>query len=409
MSGTQKPIQFITTPKQARAWKLLNGRAQAILLDGGARSGKSRVILMAQINMAQQFAGSRHLIARWRLAHAKSSIWHESLIPILETPGSGWTVHRGDLYASYYNGSEIWLGGFDDQDRIEKILGHEYLTCYCNEVSQISYEAFCMARSRLAQHIEGAENKIFCDCNPPSPMHWAHKLFLERKEPRSGEVVDKPELYARLQMNPIDNAKNLPPNYISDVLGSLPDRERNRFIEGIWLSPEGLIMYKFHEGLIFEDDKIPPLDQFEDFVLGVDFGLNPAAVLGGIMGDHVWLLDDWSAYNITASAMNAELEHRWKDTPWSVAYCDPSGGEHIQEIKAGSLADNAVEDGLDTMNAKMERGELHVSRRCAGWLGEVYDYRRDEQGRIIKTNDHFQDAARYLAHSVMGKGVVLYV
>lgn len=401
-------LELTTTERQARAWKLLHGKAKAILLDGGARSGKSFIIMAAIYERAQKFPGSRHLVARHRLNHAKSSIWHETILPVL-SKAPGWTIHSGELYASFENGSEIWLGGFDDQDRIEKILGHEFATVYSNEVSQISYDAYVMAFSRLAQNVPGCDNKAYLDCNPPSPHHWAHKLFLEKREPKSGELVERPDLYARLQMNPKDNVKNLPPHYIEDVLGQLPENARRRFIKGEWVSPEGLVFYQFEDWMIAEEAEIPPKEKFEDFVIGVDFGLNPAAVLIGLMGDHVWLLDDWTGYNITASSMNRVLTERWKDTPWSIAYCDPSGGERLQEIAASTEADNSVEDGIDTINTKMERKEFHVSRKCSGWLGEVYDYRRDEQGRVEKENDHVSDAARYGIFSSVGKGVVLHV
>jgi hypothetical protein len=388
----------------------MDGPAQAVLLHGGARSGKSWLIVAKIIDRAQKFPGSRHLIARYRLAHAKSSIWHETVLPLVRGQ-PGWHLNFSDLCATFKNGSEIWLGGFDDPDRVEKILGHEYATIYPNEVSQISYEAFTMARSRLAQNIPGLINKAYLDCNPPSPQHWSHRMFFEHVEPRSGKPLERPELYAQIQMNPADNEKNLPSNYISDILGQLPDREKRRFRDGEWVKPEGTIFYAFNEGMIVEEDDIPPKENFEEFTVGVDFGMNFAAVLVGWMGDTIWFLDDWGAFNMTAGAADAQLRERWEQEwgPWGVAYCDPSGGERIQEISAGDKADNTVEDGINWLNQKMERGEFKVTRRAAGWLGEAYDYRRDEKGRVVKQNDHFCDAARYGSYSRAGKGVLLYV
>ena len=236
-------------------------------------------------------------------------------------------------------------------------------------------------------------------------------MFFEGVEPRSGVPFDRPELYAQIQMNPTDNEKNLPPNYITDILGQLPDRERRRFRDGEWVKPEGTIFDKFTEDMIVEEDDVPGKEKFEDITVGVDFGMNFAAVLIGWMGDHVWFLDDWGAFNITASSADAQMRARWEGEwgAWGVAFCDPSGGERIQEISAGDQADNSVEDGINWINQKMERREFHVTRRCAGWLGEVYDYRRDEKGRVVKQNDHYNDAARYGSYSRAGKGVMLYV
>lgn len=402
-------MEIRATERQVEAWELLQGKATSVLLDGGARSGKSFIIIVALLDRAQKFPGSRHLVARYRLAHAKTSIWHETMLPLIRGQ-AGWTVHPGELYAQHANGSEIWLGGFDDPVRIDKILGHEYVTIYCNEISQISYEAFVMARSRLAQKIPGAVNKIFLDCNPPSPQHWAHRIFFEGIEPRSRKPLEGRDSYAELSMNPSHNAEHLPPDYITRILGQLPDAERRRFRDGEWVKPEGMVFSHFDDSMICEPEEVPPIKEFSEFTWGIDFGLNPAAVLVGWMGDHVWLIDDWGGFNVTTSAMNLELHAKWNQyQPHNSSFCDPSGGERIQEIECGDKADNSVEDGIDWLNTRMERGEFHVSRACTGWLGEVYDYHRNEKGGIVKHLDHAMDSCRYATFSRAGLGVSLYV
>ena len=42
--------------------------------------------------------------------------------------------HRADGYFSLENKSEIWIGGLDDKERVEKILGKEYATIFLNEL-----------------------------------------------------------------------------------------------------------------------------------------------------------------------------------------------------------------------------------------------------------------------------------
>ena len=48
-------------------------------------------------------------------------------------PGKPLKRHRTEGYFSLENGSEIWIGGLDDQERVEKILGKEYATLFLNE------------------------------------------------------------------------------------------------------------------------------------------------------------------------------------------------------------------------------------------------------------------------------------
>ena len=182
-------LKLTLTTKQAQAIDLLKGKALHVLLYGGARSGKTVAFLMAILYRALDYPGSRHLVARWRYNHAKTSIWRESLIPILKNHAPGlYTLYEADpVHVQFNNGSEIWIGGFEDKERVEKLLGHEYATIMFNEVSQIGYDAVTLGMSRLAQTIPGLTNKAYYDCNPPSPLHWAHKLFIEKVEPASGE------------------------------------------------------------------------------------------------------------------------------------------------------------------------------------------------------------------------------
>jgi len=104
---------------------------------------------------------------------------------------------------------------------------------------------------------------------------------------------------------------------------------------------------------------------------------------------------------------NEELHaHGWfrDDIP---VYCDPSGGERIQEITGGVKTNNSVESGIDYICAKIERKGFLVSERCAGVLPEIWDYRRDEAGQIVKANDHYMDAMRYTIFSDVQRGIVI--
>jgi phage terminase large subunit len=120
------------------------------------------------IVIACKFPGSRHLICRFRFNHVKNSIWLDTLKKVLKTCFPLIKPHwnNQDYYITLPNGSEIWIGGLDDKDRSEKILGMEFLTIFVNEASQISYESYTTLLTRLAQKIEGARNFLFIDENP---------------------------------------------------------------------------------------------------------------------------------------------------------------------------------------------------------------------------------------------------
>ncbi len=48
---------------------------------------------------------------------------------------------------------------------------------------------------------------------------------------------------------------------------------------------------------------------------------------------------------------------------------------------------------------RMSTGSLKVFSSCQSWLQEYRLYRRDEDGKIVKENDHLMDATRYLVMS----------
>jgi PBSX family phage terminase large subunit len=398
---------FTPTRVQREALTLIKSGAKHGLLFGGSRSGKTTVLVMAVLYRAVRFPASRHLICRLRAKDARSSVLRETLLPWLaRTVGEGnYAFHAHDNFVTLWNGSEIWIGGLGDREQADKILGHEYNTIYFNEVSQLSYAAITVAYSRLAMKTPGCRNLFLYDCNPGSPLHWTYKVFIRKTEFATGAPLPKPELYASMLLNPSDNRDHLPEDYIADILDTLPEKQRARFRDGLWVKAEGVIYEKFDEAMILEDDELPAA--FERYAAGQDFGLNITNVKIGFVGKKIYALADFGAYNMTTRTFDEELAARDWYCDSFTTYCDPAGGERIQEITGGVKANNAVESGIDYLCAKIERNEFFVSRRCSGVLSEIWDYCRDEDGEIVKVNDHFMDALRYAAFSAAQDGVVL--
>jgi PBSX family phage terminase large subunit len=408
---------FKPTTIQKKALTLVKSGAKHILLFGGSRSGKTTVLVMVLLFRAIRFAGSRHLICRFRAKDARSSVLRETLLPWLDnTIGKGrykYLVHENMI--TLFNNSEIWIGGLGDREQADKILGHEYNTIYFNEISQLSYASVTTAYSRLAMNTPGCRNLFLYDCNPGSPLHWAYTIFIQKKTFLTGEPLVKPELYASMVLNPQDNREHLPADYISDILDALPDRQRARFRDGAWVKPEGVIYDKFDQTMIIKRDELPAY--FDRFSAGQDFGLTITNVKIGIANNCIYVLEDYGSYNMTTKSFNEELHNRnwftFEDEPGGTkvpldfpVWCDPAGGERIQEITNGIKANNSVEAGIDYINAKIERGQFFVCERCTGVLSEIWDYYRDEAGEIVKVNDHFLDALRYAVFSDIQQGII---
>ena len=241
MDSPGKPSQpsvakFELTPKQQEAEKLLLTPRRHTLLVGGSRSGKTSLLVRAIAERAVRTAESRHAILRLRGNAARASIALDTLPKIFRLchPTEALKQHRSEGYFSLTNGSEIWIGGLDDKERVEKILGKEYATIFLNEVSQIPYATVLIALTRLAQVASGLPQAAFYDLNPTSKAHWTNVLFGEKLDPISRQPLDDPENYVRMFLNPRDNAANLTADYLKS-LERLPERQRRRFFDGVYI------------------------------------------------------------------------------------------------------------------------------------------------------------------------------
>ncbi|MBT8411782.1 MAG: phage terminase large subunit [Octadecabacter sp.] len=261
------------TPKQREANRILAGPARNIMLRGGSRSGKTFILIRAIIQRAINAPGSRHAIFRFRFNHAKTSVWADTLPKVLKLcfPGVPVRMDKTDFYVELPNGSQVWIAGLDDKDRVEKILGQEYATLYFNESSQIPWASVEMAMSRLAQKCALAPEiaaktgratltlKAYFDCNPPSKLHWSYQLFRAKMKPGTKEALPNPDNYVEMKVNPADNADNLPEDYF-DILASMSAAKRLRFEAGEWASEVNGALWSMEDRTAPDGKTIPGID-----------------------------------------------------------------------------------------------------------------------------------------------------
>lgn len=221
---------------QDAARELIAGPNRYSCLVGGTRSGKTFLLMRAIVHRALRGEGSRHAVLRFRANAAQASIALDTLPKVMKNcfPGVRLNEHSQAGYFELPNRSQIWIGGLDDKDRVEKILGLEFVTVFLNEASQIPYASALVAFTRLAQVVPGLKQRGFIDLNPVGRSHWTNRLFGEGRDPVSGRPLANPEDYRRAFLNPSDNAHHLSPDFLKD-LANLPDRHRKRFFEGVYV------------------------------------------------------------------------------------------------------------------------------------------------------------------------------
>jgi phage terminase large subunit-like protein len=256
-SSRSSVTEFKLTAGQQAAKKLLEAQKRHILLVGGSRSGKTTLLVHEIAERALRADNSRHAILRLRANAARASIALDTLPKVFRLwfPDERIKHHRTEGYFSLKNDSEIWIGGLDDQQRVEKILGKEYATIFLNECSQIPYSSVLVALTRLAQVVGGLAQAAYYDLNPVSKGHWTNVLFGEKRDPISRQPLDDPDEYERMFLNPSDNADNLSAAYLKS-LQSLPERQRKRFFEGVYVDDVDGALFSY-EGIA--RDRVPEI------------------------------------------------------------------------------------------------------------------------------------------------------
>lgn len=259
-------MTFTPNPGQQKALdETLTSGARFNLLYGGSRSGKTALLCGCTTDRGLYAPGSRHLIVRKEASAARRSIVKDTLPKVwglkYDAPPPEWKSIDG--YFLLPNGSEIWVGGLNDEKAMERILGNEYATIYVNEASEVQYTAFLLLRSRLAQvckTIDGGElsQRMYADLNPTTRMHWTYRLWREGVDPQDETPIDRKQ-YAHTVINPYDNQANLSGDYLAD-LESLPERQKKRFLLGEYVADDENALWRreyFRRSVLAEDGGWP--------------------------------------------------------------------------------------------------------------------------------------------------------
>ncbi len=279
-----------------------------LMLYGGSRSGKT-FLATYMIFVRAAKTKSRHCILRFKFAHAIQSIWLDTIPKMLNIamPDLNAIPNKSRYYYTLPNGSEVWVGGLDNADRAEKILGNEYSTMYFNECSQLDYSSISLARTRLAEKNNLRKITIY-DQNPPKKSHWSYWLFEKGIDPVEDEPIDSPEEFASILMNPKDNIENIDEDYLK-TLSKLPEKERKRFLLGEYDDEsDGNAYHAFIRDVHVVDkvDKLPG-----SIFIGMDFNVDPmTAIICQIADGTLRVIDEVFDRNSDTPKMCSILKKR---------------------------------------------------------------------------------------------------
>ena len=411
--------------KQKQGWAILSSRNKTrILFDGGSRSGKTALIAEYLVRRALQYPYSRQLAARKCRAHAKTSLWCDTLKKYLVRfiPPEFYSLSESELSIRFKNGSEILVAGLDDAERSEKVLGNEFITVFLNEATQFSWETVQMAATRLAQKAWDAKGrqavpKLILDCNPRGPRHWLHAVGVRQIDPESGKELNDKANWARLPWSAFDNRDNLPKEYL-EGLAALPEIMKKRMLDGIWCDNAGAVYQEFSE----EKHVVAPFPIPDDWrrLRAIDFGYtNPFVCLWGAVDPdgRLYIYREWYK-NATRTAEHARMIRELSGTErYFITVADHDAAERAELESLGirtTAAEKNVISGIQRVKCRLAqagdgRPRLYFFDNLKNILSEMYDYRWAPEGSSnakeepLKLNDHAMDALRYMIAALDGK------
>lgn len=205
-----------------------------------------------------------------------------------------------------------------------------------------------------------------------------------------------------------DDAPHLSDDEKTELLLATPPHLRNARSKGIPQLGSGAIYPIEESQFVVDPFQIP---EHWPKAYGMDVGWNRTAVLWGALDREA---DCWYLYNEYYKGMSEPAVHtsaikaRGK---WIEGVIDPAArgrnqldgrkllDEYVKEGLTLTPADNAVETGLFACYKRMTEGRLKVFSTLRNYLDEVRIYRRDDNGKVVKSGDHLMDAKRYLIMS----------
>lgn len=396
--------KFVKTEVQKQAIPVLKNNQYSALY-GGARSGKTTIILYALIIRACK-AKSTHAIIRKTFNSLKRTIFNGSFPKVMHLCFPDLKVHynRSDYIATFPNGSEIHFIGVDDGKRADKVLGLELSSIYFNEASEIDYGSVQVVISRLAEK-NILKKRVYYDLNPSTRSHWTYDLFVRKLNPVSSEPLENPEKYGYLQMNPVDNKEHIDPEYLK-ILEAMPEADRNRFLHGMFSdSSDGQVYYSFSR-----DNHVGEVKrEYGTLFVASDYNVDPmCSVVFQYDGKKFYILDELFLRNSDTYKLIDELKKRGyggaRVIPDSTAKNrKTSGKSDIDILKGAGFAieytrNPYVVDRVNNANRIFQDNKIVIDPKCKKLIGDLEkvvwrDGKLDQKTDPLLT--HISDALGY--------------
>lgn len=205
-------------PSQIKFW---NSPERFVLFSGGLGCGKSMILLLKVIYDAMSQPNNYILVGRTSYQEIQDvllkeffEICHPSWIKeYRKTPHASVTLH------TFTGGSSEIIFRNLDKDSRPEILGLNLGGFAIDQAEDVPEEIFLTLKGRLRR--QGIKHRGYLTSNPK--LSWLYRVF--KQSPEEG--------HALIEASTLENTKNLPAEYVQDLL-NYPESWRRQYVEGIW-------------------------------------------------------------------------------------------------------------------------------------------------------------------------------
>jgi hypothetical protein len=295
-------------------------RAFLKMILGPVGSGKSSTcvmdLLMNAMNQAPNKYGvrqSRHLIIRNTFPELRSTTvktfqaWiPDSICPVVYSIPFNGRMKQTLPDGTHVDAEFIFLA-LDRPDDVSKLLSLELTTAWINEVREIDREIVNNLIGRVGRYpalkdgVPPTYPCILLDTNAPKSLHWTHEVFRTGQPlPAGWEYFEQPpavfwdQELARWVVNPdAENLQFLPDKYYEhSIEGSSDAFVRNMLACEPSVSIAGKPVFpNFSHRLHVAPAPLVPVRGLP-ILVGMDVGLNPAAVIGQVTNRGLRILQE---------------------------------------------------------------------------------------------------------------------
>lgn len=400
--------------------------AAEVIAVGPTNTGKTLAACWKLHMLASKYAGAQILIVRKTQKSLYSSVLQTFARVIKDAPVRSYGGDKPDKYV-YSNGSQIWVGGLDNPD---KVLSSERDVIYVNQAEEITENDWEVLITRATgRNAVVRFPQLMGDCNPSGSKHW---IKLRAQAGRMSLIPtyhrDNPTLF-----DPVTG--KITPLGIETFnrLENLTGVRRKRLLDGIWATAEGAV-YDTFDAAVHVRERDP--GEFVQWYMAMDEGYtNPAVILligedsdkrlhiareyyrrGVLQRDVVKSALEWAQelYQDSVERLRA-LGYSEND---ALARAPMVSRVCVDAAAAGLIADlrdvglpakggkGRVKDGIDAVQALLKvagdgRPRLTVDPSCVNVTNEFESYVwKPEKDEPVKETDHAMDALRYLVETL---------